>query len=358
MLQDAVPPVLVCPAGPDASASVEAARAARLGGDYDNARCTLDRALARDPRSGDAWLELGYLNSMQGRNDAAREAFLRALEIAPDYDDAKLGLAQLAYRSSDLPAARTWLDRIGANGNDSEDVRSLRRAIGDAEKPGATWRWDIFGGYSALSGDLAPWREASVAVSRRDGRVIVGVALDHVQRFGLHDTYGEARLGWHAPYGAWGVAVGGSGDAVFKPEAAVRVEYATPEDRDTRFETALTLARYRVGQVDTLLLRARRQIAAPLNLNVLGVFVRDEADDFRAGYGLGAVWRAQDRLLVDAAWVDAPESSEGATIDVRSATLGVAATFRNDLRVRLGVMREERVAFDRTEVALSLSRTF
>jgi YaiO family outer membrane protein len=358
MLADALPPAQVCPASPDAPASAEAARAARLSGDYDGAYCALERTLAREPRSADAWVELGFLNAVSGQTDAARDAFLRALEIAPDYDDAKLGLAQLAYRSGDLPAARMWIGRISPERTDDPELRALRRAAGAAGATRTTWRWDAFAAYSSLSNGGAPWREASLAASRRSGRSSVGLGVERVQRFGLHDTYGEVRFNRQFAHGAWGVALGGAGDPNFKPEAAIRFEYATPEFRDTTFETALTMARYPVGRVDTLSLRARRQVAAPLQLNAMGVLVRDETDQLRTGYGLGAAWRAHGRLFVDASWVDAPESSEGITIDVRATTLGVSAEFANAFRVRVGVAREGRSAFDRTELAVSLSRTF
>ena len=358
MFSDTTPPAYLCPAPPETPSSVEAARAARLGGHYDSAYCTLARILAHEPRNADAWVELGFLNSISGQTDAACESFRRALEIAPDYDDAKLGLAQLAYRSGDAEAARFWLNRISEARSDDPEFRSLRRAVMAARTPQATWRWDAFAGYSSLSNGLAPWREASIAVTRHSSRSRIGLSLERVQRFNLHDTYGEIRFNRQFSQGAWGVAFGRSIDPNFKPEAAIRFEYATPDNRDATYETALTLARYRAGQVDTLSLRARRQVAAPLQVHALGVLVLDETDTLRAGYGFGAAWQAQSRLLIDASWVHAPESSEGVTVDVRSTTLGVTTELSSDFHVRLGVTREERDASDRSEFALTLSRTF
>lgn len=358
MLPDAAPPAQVCPAPPDAPASAEAARAARLAGDYVSAYCALNTTLSREPTDADAWVELGFLNSVAGDADAARTAFLRALDLAPDYDDAKLGLAQLAYRSGDHRAARSWIDRISSERGDDPELRSLRRAINAAGAPRAVWRMDVFAAYSSLSDDLSPWREGSIAFSRRSGRSTIGLGVERVQRFGRHDTYGEVRFSRQFAHGVWGAAFGGSGNAIFKPKAALRFEYATPEDHDTRFETALSIARYEAGEVDTFSLRARRQVTSPLQLNAMGVLVRDETGELRNGYGVGAAWQAHSRLLVDASWVDAPESSEGVTVDVRSTTLGVTTEFANNFRVRVGIMREERDAFDRTELTVSLSRTF
>lgn len=357
MLSDA-PPAHECVIQAAMPQDIEAARAARLAGDYDHARCALERAIAAEPDSADAFVELGFLNLATGDEDAARQAFERALALAPDYDDAKYGLAQLAFRSDDHRAARSWLERVSAERHNDPDVIALHSAVDHAVRLRATWRWDAFAGYSTLSDGLSPWREASLAVNRRRGRGSLGFALEHAERFDREDTFAELRLSRRYAHGAWGLAIGGADSADFRPEAAVRVEYASPEDDRTSFSAALTLARYGVGQVDTLSVRARRQIAPDVHLDARGILVQDEADDLRTGYGAGAVWRARRWLWLDITFVDAPESSEGVTVDVRSATLGLSAEVSPDTRVRLGVMREDRAVFSRTEIALSVARTF
>lgn len=357
MLSDA-PPAYQCVIQAAAPQDLEAARAARFAGDHDGARCALTHIIAVAPNDADALVELGFLDLAAGDADAARQAFERALALAPDYDDAKFGMAQAAYRAGDRDAARSWLDRISAERRNDADVAALDRAVSRASAPRAIWRWDAFVGYSTLSDGLSPWREASMAVSRRSGRVSLGLALEHAQRFGLDDTFAELRATRRYNHGIWGLAVGGADSADFRPEAAVRIEYVSPEDRRTGLSAALTFARYAVGQIDTLSLRARRQVTPSLQLDARGILVQDEADELRAGYGAGAVWRARRWLWLDLAFVDAPESSEGVTVDVRSATLGIGATLSADTRVRLGVMREDRDAFDRTEIALSVARTF
>lgn len=354
MLADA-PPAQVCVIEAEAP-SVQAARAARFAGDYPRASRLLACVLADNPQSADAWVELGFAESAAGRDEEAQAAFLRALEAAPDYDDAKFGLARLAYRAGDARAAQAWLDRMSAARAGDPEVISLRRAM--AAAPRAQWRWDAFLAYSSLSNDLAPWRDASLAVTRRSGRSSVGVTIERAQRFGASDVFGELRYSREFRAGTWGLAAGGASGAHFRPEAALRFEYATREDRAVAFGAALTLARYRVGQVDQLALRASRRVAQPLQLSITGILVRDETDQMRSGYGAGAVWSVNRWMVIDAAWVDAPESSEGVTIDVRSASVGVAADIRPNLRVRLGLTREERDAFDRSEFALSVTRTF
>jgi YaiO family outer membrane protein len=357
MLSDA-PPAYVCMAPEDASQSLNRARAARLAGDYDRARCELDHAIAAEPDNADAFVEHGYLNATTGDSEAARYAFQRALALAPEHDDARFGLAQLAYRDGAFEVSRSWLDRIRAERQDDPEVVTLRRAVDRGDAPSTSWRWDAVAAYSALSEDLSPWREASLAVTRRSGDTSIGVAVERVQRFGLDDTYGEVRFARSDGRSTWGLAIGGAAAPHFRPEAAIRFEYASPERNGAAFDASLTIARYGVGQVDTLTVRARNQVGAKLELNARGILVLDEADAVRGGYGVGAAWQANDAALLDAAFVDAPESSEGVTVDVRTVVLGLATEVSSRLRVRVGVTHEQRDAFDRTELALSISRTF
>lgn len=355
MFADA-PPAQICVVEHEAP-SIEAARAARLRGDYDHALRLLACVLIETPQSADVWIEFGFAESASGRDADARTAFLRALEIAPDYDDAKLGLALIAHRAGDDESARSWLQLMSpARANDPE-VRALRRAVAPATPP-VIWRWDGSGAYSSLSNDLAPWREVSFAVTRRSGPASIGMSAERLERFGVTDVFGEVRYSRQVGQGVWGLALGGASGAHFRPETALRFEYATSEDQAVAFDAALTLARYRVGQVDRLVVRAHRQVAEPLRVSATGILVRDEKRDLRSGYAIGAKWTVREGVDIDASWADAPESSEGFTIDVRATSFGLSANLRPDVRVRFGVTREERDAFDRSEFSLSVTRTF
>jgi YaiO family outer membrane protein len=357
MLSDA-PPAYVCVVQHAAPTDLNAARAARLADDYAQAQCVLAQILEVEPHNPDALVELGFLSLAAGDTAAAHDAFQRAIEFAPDYDDAKYGLAQTAYRAGNPVEARAWLARISDARRQDPDVVALHRAVSRSEARSASWRWDAWVAHSDLSDGLAPWRETSVAVTRRSARLSLGLALEHAERFGLEGSFAELRVSRQHRNGVWGFAIGGAGNADFRPEAAVRIEYASPEDRRTTFLSALTVARYAVGQVETLSVRARRAITPSLNMDARGIVVQDEADDVRTGFGAGTSWRAHDRIWLDLAYVDAPESSEGVTVDVRSTTLGFSAELSPDLRVRLGVTKEARDAFDRTEIAVNFVRVF
>ena len=314
--------------------------------------------LAREPDNADAWVELGLAHSASGDSAAGRSAFLRALAIAPDYDDAKLGLARLAYRSGDLEEARTWLQRVDPARMHEPEVESLRDALAESRAGDAAWRMDAYVAYSSLSKDLAPWREASWSLARRGRGGSVGAAIEYAERFGQSDVYGEVRMSRPTSAGTWGVALGGASHPTFKPEAAARLEFATAEDADWVFNAAASVARYAAGEVDRLGLSAGRRWDENVRVDALGIVVKDEVDEIRTGYGLAAAWRPVERLELSLVWADAPESSEGVTIDVRSWGLGVAIEAAAGLRLRLGVLREERDAFDRVETSLAVARTF
>lgn len=355
---DGLPPADLCVVQDQAPQTLAAARAARLGGDVDGARCILAGVVAEQPHNADAWVELGYVLSHAGEGEEAHAAFTRALAISPDYDDAKLGLARLAYWSGDVPAARAWVGRVSAERRDDAEVGALLRALNAADPARPRWRWDAFASYSALSNDLPRWREASLSFARRSGPLSLGLSAERLERFGMDDAFGEVRVSRQFNHGSWGMAVGGATEALFRPEAALRVEYAAPEDGVTTLDGALTIARYRVGQVDRLSLRAGRRLGDALRVSALGIVVRDETDQVRGGFGVGAAWQVNGPTRFDFAWVDAPESSEGVTLDVRAASLGVSRELREGFSIRLGVLHEERDAFDRTELTFGVSRSF
>ncbi|MBY0563608.1 MAG: YaiO family outer membrane beta-barrel protein [Hyphomonadaceae bacterium] len=348
MIMD-TPPAIVCPAHADACA-VHRYGCADHG--------TREARTIADPDDADAWVRLGFARAASHDAAGAEEAFARALAIAPGYDDAKLGLAQLAYRAGDLEEARRWLGAIGEARRADPDVAALSRALSAAQSADVTWRVDASIAYSALSDDLDPWREATVSLARRKGDTWWGGGVEVVERFRQSDVFGELRFTHAAGHGAWGIALGGASDPLFKPEVQARLEYATPEGDPWRFAGALTLAEYQVGAIHRLGLSASHERDMGARVTVRSVAVRDERDDVRFGYGVSLAARVHDDADIEVSWSDAPESSEGATVDVQSLALGGSVAMTPRLRLRVAVAREQREAFDRTEITAALARTF
>lgn len=339
-----------------AEAAIAAARAARRREDYPAAECALRDLLALEPHNADAWVQLGFVYAAGNDDARSQAAYLRALEIAPDYEDAKFGLAQLAYRAGDTAEAQAWLGRIDPARSEDPEIAALRAAL--SSTPESVWRWDVSGAYSTLSGNLAPWREASLSLSRREGDKSFGAAIEQVARFGSSDLYGEVRAGRAVGATTWTAAVGGASHPLFKPEAALRIEFATAEDADWTLDASLTLARYSVGQINRIGARVGRDLGHGVRVSAQAIVVRDELEDLRTGYSAGAAWSANDSLEFSIIWSDAPESSEGATVDVRALGAGVALRINPDLQLRLGALSEARDAFDRVEWSVAAARTF
>jgi TolB-like protein/Flp pilus assembly protein TadD len=107
----------------------------------------LERAAVLDPLSPRIWAELGHMRLAVRQTDAAREAFRRGIEIAPDHFRANLGAALAELQAGNTPAAltlfqrnpfpsrRLWgsamcLDRLGRRGEAQAALEQLIRDHG------------------------------------------------------------------------------------------------------------------------------------------------------------------------------------------------------------------------------------
>lgn len=360
MLSDTPPPIVECaPQEQSAEQALAQASAARIAGQYDSARCAVERALAVAAENADAWVELGLIAAADGDTDGARVAFGRALEIAPDYDDAKLGMARVEYWSGDREAARTWLTRIDPARASEPEIVELRDALTARSAPSeSAWRWDGFAAYSNLSRDLDPWREASLALSYRSGARSIGFALNQVEQFELSDLYGELNVGQQTNYGAWLLTLGGASDPTFRPETSLGLGFESKPVGRWGFDGQLVFSQYAVGNVNRAGIGASRQFNDQLRGRAEAIIVRDELDEVRTGYSFNASWTPSDVFDAMLIWSNAPESSEGVTVDVESLGLFVGAQVTPSVRMRLGVLREERDAYDRLETSLAVTKIF
>lgn len=115
---------------------------ARQARHFDEAVDLLRRALALKPDNADALVQLGFAEL--GRNDlaAARDAFSKALSLAPTYQDASFGLAEIEFRSGNLDAALPLAESVAraqpGNTDAAALVENIRKAMqaagGEARK--------------------------------------------------------------------------------------------------------------------------------------------------------------------------------------------------------------------------------
>lgn len=333
------------------AAGVEARRAGR----HDEALRLFGDVLAEQPGNVDARLNLGLSLLAQGQIDEADEAFTAVLAAAPGYADAEIGRARVAQRQGDRAAALESARRARRLEPNRPDIQRLVREL----EP-TPWRMDLDLSRSTLSAGLSDWTEQRLAVSRRlTDDWGASLAIERTERFDDIDVYTEARLDRRGRRGSAYVAIGGALDADYRPELAVRAGAVAGVGRGVSATLDAAAARYGVGTVLSVQPGVAASLLADrLNLWTRWINVRDETGTHRQGYALGGAFQVNDRVRLRTAYADAPESSEGVTVDVRSRSGGIDVGLTDRATVRVTVTSERRGAFDREEIAVGLGWRF
>jgi YaiO family outer membrane protein len=334
--------------------------AARTAGDSQGAIEALSRAVAADPANADAQLQLGLALLGAGRLDQAEAAFRRTLELAPQYADARIGLARVAQRRGDSAAAIAALAPVPAGNIEAEALRGQLRAV-----QATRWQADLDLSYSDLEGGRPSWREGSLRVGyRTDGGTTVSGSVEVSERFNRTDLYGEARVDQRLSEAAsLYVALGATPNADFRPAwqlsagGALRV-------RDASNPTLLTLdarqARFRAGSIQTLNPGIEQYLEggkAWLTARWINIF--DENGRHSQGWLARGDLMATDRLRLFAGAADAPDTSEGVVIDTFSAFGGAAYQLRGGTTLRVSLAHEDReTGGDRLQLGVGLGIGF
>jgi tetratricopeptide (TPR) repeat protein len=96
--------------------------------DFDRAQADVSLALSFDPRNFVGWTLLGELHSLNGRPEAALEAYNRAIEIRPNWSIAYLDRGSLYQEKGQLEQAREDIDRA-VNLSHGSAINQLMRSI-------------------------------------------------------------------------------------------------------------------------------------------------------------------------------------------------------------------------------------
>lgn len=332
----------------------------RLAGRNPAAISGLRQVLALRPEDVDARLNLGLALLAEGRLEEADAAFAAVLRQAPDYIDAHIGRARVAQRRGDLAGAGAALDAAEAVAPGSDpNIAAVRAALASGRP--SQWRWDARYAHSELSAGLDPWSEVAVSVSRRldDRRAVAGL-VERTERFGHVDVFAEARYDQRIGRGAAYIAVGGAPDADYRPEISLKSGGQAPLGGSGLAATLdASAARYRSGTVTTLQPGLEQAaLDGRLVIRARWINVWDETDAYRSGYALGAVWAASPSVRLRGGYADAPESSDGVTVEVRSISMGVEIDISDRTSLRLTGVHEERTAYDRDELGVGLGWRF
>lgn len=340
----------------DPQALYRAAVADRQAGRPAEAVAKLEQVLLARPDDVDARLNLGLAFLALGRLDEAESAFSTVVARAPDYADAHGGLARVAQRRGDLATARREAAKAAQLAPDDPELGALVQSL----DPPPLWRIDVSGSRSTLSGGLPDWLEARFSVSRAlSDQWNVVFAIEATERFNDRDTYVEGRFDRRLARGSVYVAAGGAPDADYRPEALLGFGGQWQFARRIAGTLDGSAARYRSGSVTTVqpgvlvdIVPGRLQIAARW------IHVRDEAGDPRDGYALQSRWQAADRVALRLGYADAPETSEGVTVDVVAWNAGLDFELTERVTLRLTGVSEDRGAYDRREASVGLGMRF
>lgn len=338
----------------DTAALYDAAVADRLASRHDAALSKLNTVLQARPDDVDAQLNRGLsLLALNRLNEAAAD-FEAVLAEAPDYVDARLGLARVAQRRGDLAEARIETQRAALAAPDRPDVVALGRAL----RPPHSWRVDLDVSRSRLGTDLPDWTETRLgAVRALDQGWTLGATAEWTERFGNEDLYVEARVDRRFDWGGAYAALGTAMEAEYRPEVSVRT------GAEVRLSSAISgtldasAARFASGQVMSL----QPGLAADIGrVRVAARWINlwDENDQRRTGYALSAQWAVRDHLRLRLDHADAPETSEGVTVDVSANSVGAEIDLTDQISLRLGALHEDRGTYDREAITLGLGWRF
>jgi YaiO family outer membrane protein len=327
----------------------------RRAGRHEAALAAFDAVLAQAPDDVDARLNRGLTLLSLERLDPAAADFARVLELAPDYVDAHIGLAQVAQRRGDLVQARLAAAAAARAAPERADVQALQRAL----RGPPAWRVDLDVSRSALGAGLPDWTEVRVGAGGRVApRWGVAVAGEWTERFGRSDIFAEARLDRRFTWGGLHAGLGAADKADYRPRTVLR------GGGELRLgAAALTLeassARFSTGDVATVQPGVAVEVGhGRLRLSARAIQLWDERDVRRSGYAVGAVWAATPALRARFDYADAPETSEGVTIDVRSVGVSGEWDVSEALSLRLGGLHEDRGAYDRRMLQIGVGRRF
>lgn len=235
--------------------------------------------------------------------------------------------------------------------------------VASAETP--RWRFDLEGSYSDLTHGRESWREAALRGSYAvDDTWTLGAAVEAASRFDNFDAYVEARADARFEGGtSFYVLAGGTPDADFRPRVAFGVGGAQRLFTSESFFAAgvatlnVKYAEYLAGDVETVNPGFELYVAKGRAwLTARHINIWDETGRHRTGYFVRGDVQADDDVTVFAGYADAPDTSDGVTVDTTSWFAGLGVDVAPDTTVRFAVAQEMREqGYDRTTVTLSLT---
>jgi YaiO family outer membrane protein len=334
--------------------------AARQRGDAAEAVRLLTPIVAAEPHNADAQVQLGYAYLALDRLDDAQTAFRAALIAAPDYADARVGLAQVARRRGNAVAA---LAELGPPGSDSEEARTLRSAL-LADPALHRWSLDLEGSLTAIGQGRSDWSEGAVQLRRRvNAGSTIGARVEVARRFDRTDVYGEASI--ERALGTRGhgyLTLGGTPNADFRPKWQVGAGGSlrlTEGPAATVATLDLRHAHFASGNIDTVSPGVEQYLAggkAWLTARMINLF---GGGRHQAGFLVRGDAMASNALRLYAGYADAPDTEQGVALDTKSVFGGLSYELQSGTTLRASLSHDDPAGSPgRTQIGLGVGWRF
>ena len=312
----------VSPAIAHAQDVPEQALEARLSGDPARAIALLRPWLAEHPDDVDARLQLGYALLAQGRLAEAEAQFAAVLAAAPDYTDARDGLALVASRRAAEPRGFVAVE----------------------------------GGVSKVSG-ARNWREAGLLLvlpSDRDTLEMRGMWYD---RFGLEDVEASALYTRRTSPDTWlRIGAGATPGADFRPELSLTagIDRRLGDAADaTILGLDATWRKFPAQDVWTVTPAVTQYVGSVFALTARANAVAAEGDALRLGGSLRGDYLPAERTRAYIGAAAGPDTDLGVVTDTRALFAGGEIPLDERVSLYASLAREWRDGpADRTDFRL------
>ncbi len=335
---------------------------ARLAGNAAQAAELLGRAAALAPGNADVQLQLGLALLALNRLEEAEAAFNQTVAIAPDYADARIGLARIAQRRGDRKRALASLNAVASTNVEAEELRRLLSATPAAE---GRYRLDLDLSHSELDGRQPEWREAALQLRYQASPAMALTArVEAAHRFSRTDVFGELRVDQTVSEAANVYAsIGGTPSADFRPKWQIGLG-GSARVRSGGNGTIVTLdarqARFATGDIQTVSPGVEQYLAggrAWFTARWINIF--DEDGSHAGGWIARGDVLATERLRLFAGVADAPDTSEGVVIETFSTFGGFTYGLSDQHEIRFSAAHEDRASgSDRLQLSLGFGARF
>jgi YaiO family outer membrane protein len=334
--------------------------AARLAGHSLEALVRLTRAAEAEPVNADVRLQIAFAYLAEGLLDQAESAFKKTLELAPEYADARFGLALVAQRRDNSHAALADLAAIAPGHVEADALRQLLEA--QIAVSARRWRVDLDGGYSQISGQ-PDWQSTSLGIQHQVGGSITAAAsVEWTRRFERSDTYGEGRVDYRfSPGGNVYLLFGGTPGADHRPTCqlgtgvAARI-HAGPYATVLRLD--LRQADYPAGAVQTVTPGIEQYLTGRAWITAQWINVWDSSRH-ESGWLVRGDFMPTARLRLFAGAARAPDLEQGTVIYTSSLFGGLSIDVNARLTLRASLAHDNPAASPgRTSAALGIGYRF